>query len=388
MNYRTIWIVLRKEVVDAFRDRPAITAVALQALLSPIVWGALVMVAGERASEPTLTVPVAGAENAPALVTWLDRQLGVEIVQAAADPKQAVRDGDATMVLDLPADYEARLAEGLPAPVALVSSSSEGSSRRAAIRLRALLAAYGSEVGAQRLMARGVAPGIVAPLRVDDVDVATPERNQGGFAIFLCMTLLWLALGGGSIALDSTSGERERGSLEPLLSNPVSRFALVAGKWLAASSLACVSIVSGLASMLVVLGVVPWHEYGTQMRVTNAELLSAVLVMLPLALQMSAVLMFVSAYARSLQQAQTYFGFLVMTTVLAGIASFAFELPDVAWTAAVPVVGPLTLVADVVDGDAPTLVRYGLSAASAIGAALLLVAATARLLRRESVVFR
>jgi ABC-type Na+ efflux pump permease subunit len=97
---------------------------------------------------------------------------------------------------------------------------------------------------------------------------------------------------------------------------------------------------------------------------------------------------FVSAYARSLQQAQTYLGLLVMTTVLSGVASLVFELPHEAWTAAAPIVGPLTLVVDVVNGTTPALARYVLSTASAIGLALLLVAATARLLRRESVVFR
>jgi sodium transport system permease protein len=388
MNPKTTWIVLKKEIVDALRDRPAITAIALQALVSPVVWGVIMMVAGHRASDTTLTVPLAGRENAPALVEWLERQIDVEVVPAATDPEHAVRDGSAAVALEVPADYAARMANGLPAPVALVSSSGAGSSRRAATRLRALLGAYGAEVGAQRLMARGVAPMLAAPLRIDDVDVATPEPNQGGFAAFLCMTLLWLSLGGGSIALDSTAGERERGSLEPLLSNPVPRMSIVAGKWLAASCLACLSIAAGLASMLVVLSVVPWHEYGMQMRVSDANLLNVALVLLPLALLMSAAVVFVSAYARSLQQAQTYLGLLVMTTVLSGVASLVFELPHEAWTAAAPIVGPLTLVVDVVNGTTPALARYVLSTASAIGLALLLVAATARLLRRESVVFR
>ena len=388
-NLKHSWIVLKKELMDVLRDRAAITGLALQSILSPVIWVAITLIAADRMAQSNLVLPVAGGDNAPALVDWLDAQIDVEIVPAPADPAGAVRDGTRDVVLVIPADFAARIADGLVAPVELVTDESAGASRRAADRVRGVVERYGAELTFLRLMARGVAPDVAAPLRLDTTDVSPPGRSQGGLSIFVTMLLLWTALFGGvGIAADATLGERERGSLEPLLLNPVSRSALIAGKWLAAAALACAWVFAAGVTTLIVLRVIPWHEYGLQVSSSDQDLLAVTFSMFPVALFWCALVTLVSTASRTQQQAQTRFGLLFMAVVLTTMASFLFSLENVPWLGAVPIIGQLTLSADVLGGGHPAVYRYIVTAAGSVVLALALVAATARLLRRETIVFR
>jgi sodium transport system permease protein len=238
-------------------------------------------------------------------------------------------------------------------------------------------------------MSRGVAPDIVSPIHLDVTDVSPPQHNQGGFSTFVSLLLLWTALFGGvGIATDATLGERERGSLEPLLLNPISRTALLAGKWLAAASLSCAWVLLAGLTTLMLLRYVPWHEYGLQLSSSDRDLLTVIFSMLPVALFWTALVTLVSTASRTQQQAQTRFGLMFMTVVLTTMASFLFPLANVSWLRAVPIIGQLTLSADVLGGGGAAVYQYILTAAGSVVLAFALVATAARLLQRESIVFR
>src|SRR3970040_1380277 len=104
-NLKHPWIVLKKELMDVLRDRAAITGLALQSILSPVIWVAITLIAADRMAQSNLVLPVAGGDNAPALVDWLDAQIDVEIVPAPADPPGAGRGGTRGVALALPADF-------------------------------------------------------------------------------------------------------------------------------------------------------------------------------------------------------------------------------------------------------------------------------------------
>jgi len=383
------WIVFRKELTDWLRDRASVFGLAMQAIASPVVWGVIILVAANRMAQSDLVLPVAGSDHGPALVAWLNAQIDVEVVPAPADPAAAVRNGTVDVVLVIPAEYGDRMTDGLAAPVELMTDGSAGASRRAADRVRGLVQRYNAEIGSLRLLARGIAPDITSPLRLNATDVSPPRPDQRGLDVFVPVLLLWMALFGGiAIAADSTLGERERGSLEPLLLNPVSRTSLIAGKWLAASSLACVYLVAAGLTTLLLLRSVPWHKYGLQLLSSDQDLLTVTVVMFPVALFWCALVAFVSTISRSQQQAQTYLGLLFMTVVLSSIASFLFSLSNLPWMGAVPIIGQLTLSVDLLGGGHPAAYRYIMTAAGSVLPALALIAATARLLRRESTVFR
>lgn len=384
-----MWIVLAKELRDGVRDRRSIMSALLGAALTPVLLGGMFSVMASRGKDAEeIKLPVAGAEYAPAFVDWLKQQTGVEVVAAPADPEQAVRDRKEDVVLIIEKDFSKDMARARPAPVKLVSDSTRESAERKVTRARNLVTAYSSQVAALRLIARGVAPSVALPVRVEEVEVSSAQERLATRLNILPLLLVLAALMGGmQIAIDATAGERERGSLEPLLLNPVSRMALAAGKWLAASAFGCGSVLFALLLTVNVFRRVPWHDMGIRFRVSDGDLLSLLALVLPLALLLSAIVMFASTFARSFKEAQGYMGMLVLLPMLPGIISTMYPLSNRPWLAPIPIVGQYALAADVLGGRPPGVTFYVLAGVSALACALILLALTARLLQREAIIF-
>jgi sodium transport system permease protein len=384
-----VWSVFRKEVLDGSRDRRSISSLVFSAIISPVLFGLMFTVAAERRKNADeIAVPVEGASYAPALVDWLKQQSGVTVVPPPADAERAVRDRKEDVVLIIDKDFSKDMERAVPASVKLVSDVTRDSARPKVSRVRNLLSAYSGQTGGLRLIARGIAPAVATAVRIEEVEVSSSQQRLATELSILPLLLVIAALTGGmQIAIDSTAGERERGSLEPLLLTPVSRAALAAGKWLAASLFGCCAVLFSMLLTVNVMRRVPWHDLGIRFRVSDAELMSLLALILPLALLLSAIVMFASTFARSFKEAQSYLGMLMLLPMLPGLVSTMYPLAGRPWLSPVPIIGQYALAADVLGGKPPGVVFYVIAGVSVVACASALVALTARMLTREAIVF-
>ncbi|HWK75119.1 MAG TPA: ABC transporter permease, partial [Povalibacter sp.] len=219
---QAIRIVFRKEVLENLRDRRVIlSAFFFGVLLAPAVFALTTTLASNRIvrdQEQPLKLPVIGALQAPNLMRFLTEN-GAQIQPVAIAAEQAVaavRSGEHDFVLIIPDQYAQKLQSGEPAPLELIVDTANSRAAGSTGRAQRLLGAYGSQLAALRLLVRGVSPEIVDPLKVRTVDVATPSGRSllilGMMTYFCLMSML---VGGFYLAIDTTAGERERGSLEP-----------------------------------------------------------------------------------------------------------------------------------------------------------------------------
>ena len=386
---RQLWIVFIKELRDATRDRRSIMSLLVGAVITPALFGGMFsVIAGRSGDAREIRIPIAGVENAPAFVDWLKQQTGVEIIAAPSDPEAAVRDRKEDVVLILEKDFVKNMSRAIPAPVKLVSDSTRDGARRKVSRVRGLISQYSSQLASLRLIARGVAPSVAMPVNIEEVEVSSAQERLANLLNFLPLVLVLASLTGGmQIAIDITAGERERGSLEPLLLNPVPRAAIAAGKWLAASAFGCASVLFSMILMVNVLRRVPWHDLGIRFRVPDADLMSLLALILPLALFLSALVMFASTFARSFKEAQGYIGLLILLPMIPGIVATLYPLSNRPWLAPIPIVGQYALAADVLGGKPPSVLFYLLAGVAAVTCAVVLVGLTARMLQREAIVF-
>jgi sodium transport system permease protein len=383
------WTTLRKEIRDGSRDRRSISSLVFSAVIAPVLFGLIFTVSAERLkSAEQITLPIQGAEFAPAFVDWLQQQSGVTIVAAPADPEEAVRSRAEDVVLVIDKDFARDMARAVPAPVKLVSDVTREDARPKVTRVRNLVSAYSSQTGGLRLIARGVAPSVATAIRVEEVEVSSSQQRLATQLGILPLLLVIAGLTGSmQLAIDSTAGERERGSLEPLLLNPAPRGALAAGKWLAAALFGSCAVLFSMLLTINVLRRVPWQDLGIRFRVTDAELLTLLALILPLVLFLSAVVMFASTFARSFKEAQTYLGMLMLLPMLPGVVATVYPLSGRPWLAPVPIVGQYALAADVLGGKPPSVLLYIVAGMSVVICAAALVGATARLLTREGIIF-
>ena len=382
------WIVLRKELLDAFRDRRMVfIALVVMPLAMPLILAGMGTLGTQRQAEKlegTLELPVIGAEHAPNLMAWL-RSNDVRIDPAPADADAAVRRQQHEVVLSIDAEYATDWRAGRPAGVEIIYDSSRPlQSGTTVARLRALLGTYGQQVGTLRLIARGVHPSVAQPLRVGDRDVATPESRFDLAQQMMPYLLLLLAfIGGMQLAVDATAGERERQSLEPLLATPVSREAILSGKILATAAFTLLSVVITLVMYRVVFALLPSQRMDLSLAVPLDALLRLLVVILPTVLLGATVLTALAAFARSHREAQGYLPLLIFMPMLPTLYLMVAPVKTQAWMLAVPFLGQNQLILRVLRGEPVTAAEWAINLGAGFALVALVWWLAARLYHRE-----
>lgn len=382
-------VVLHKELVDGIRDRRSIVSALVPLAVVPLFLLFGFNAASEQIDRAkSIAVPVVGSEHARALIDWLAQQSGVEIQPGGSQPRIDVREGRSDLVLVVPEHFADRFAEAKTAEVQIVVDSSDLGAERAAGRLRSLIRAYGQQIQQQRLIARGVSPEVIQPVRIETIELATPrERMAMAFSFIPMILLMTVFIGGLQIAIDSTAGERERGSLEPLLVNPVPRFSIVGGKWVASVAFSWASLALTMAMLVLVLERTPLRRLGLDLAMGTPECARMLAAILPLSLLASAVEMSIATLSRSYKEAQTYVSFLMFVPMLPLLLTLGSSNEPAFWKLIVPVLGQQILITDVLEGNAFEPLSYLLAALAAVAGAVVFLGLTARLFRRERIVF-
>ena len=384
------WTVCVKEVRENLRDRRTLgSALLFGPLMMPAMLVIMLTVVGGRLAsdlEKTLQLPVVGAEHAPNLVTWL-RQHSVQVEPGPADPARAVLDKAAEVVLVIPPEFGDDWRAGRPARVELHFDRTRDRAQTAVRRVRDLLDAYGGSIGALRLTARGIDASIVRPLAVQDRDAAGVDPLLAFLVAFFPYGLMFAAFVGGMyLAIDSTSGERERLTLEPLLLNPVSRAELVLGKLAATVLFSTVSLALCVGAMAWGLALVPELPGGVRLELSPVKALQILLIALPIVLLAAASQMLIASFTRSYREAQTYVQLFLLIPMVPSIMQVVNPVDATPATLLTPVLGQSVLISLVGKGRPLELAQLALSWGGALAAGLAFAVAVIWFYRREKLV--
>ena len=382
-------VVYWKEVRDALRDRRT----AMMVFVASIVTGPLTLIlmaqfiSGLEEKAAILKVRISGQQYAPALVNFLQRN-DVEIEAAPAEYEKRIREGRLDAVIVVPEDFDERYLAGDNAKVEIVYDDSRTESSPAIRQAERLLRAFNREAGTLRMVQRGVSPDLVEPVKVEHINTATP-RQKGAFMLFIIpmFAILSPLLGGMTVAIDSTAGERERGSLEPLLATPTPPGQLVAGKWLAAWTFASVVATLTLTGFVVAATLYSQKKIAATLTFGWPELAQFVAVTIPFAAMTSALQMLICTYGRSYREAQTYVSYLATVASFVPVIVLFSGLKDALWQLTVPLLAQQMVLSRVLRGDVLAPADYIVPATVALAIAALCVFAVARLLRQERIVF-
>jgi sodium transport system permease protein len=382
-------IVCRKELRDSLRDRRALLSIVFSVVIGPVLIGFMMNRLADRQREAdTVRIPIVGMNRAPALVEWLSQQSGVLVVEGPDEAERAVREQREAVIVIVPDDFAERFRSSRPAPLQLVADSSRNDVRPSVQRVQLLLQQYAAEIGSLRLIMRGVSPAAVRPLAIEEIEVSTAQQRAAQILTFIPMFIMVAGfVGGMQIATDSTAGERERGSLEPLLVNPAPRVAFVAGKWMAATFAAIVSVCLTTVLCAQLTRLLRLEDMGIRLEIGPQHVGPILLAVAPMCLFTAALQAAVATLARSFKEAQTYMGVLVLGPMLPGVLSSLYPLGTAAWTYAVPMLGPYVLLTDVLGGRVADPNAFLTSAATCLLASAILIRITTGLFKSEHIIF-
>ncbi len=386
----TALTVFLKELRDAARDRRAWIIVIVSSMIAGpavlLIISNLIGSVQERAAKKEIVM--AGVARAPTLVNYLQRA-GATVVEAPADYESRLKTGVLRNgVVVPPPDFEAKLARGDTVDIDFVYDDSHDQAQPVVRTSLLLVEGFNRELGAQRLIARGVSPQLLAAIAVDEKDVAA----SGGRAARLLFVIPWVTLlvavaGSISVAIDVTAGERERGSLEPLLMNPVDMAAVVLGKWGVVASVSALVVTLTLAGFVGAQQFVRDETLAATLQFGTREIALFVAMLLPFCLLVAAVNMLVATWGRSFKEAQTYVSYFTLLVNLAPLVPLFLTERDSTWQLFVPSLGQLMVLMRALRGEAVGAFDVLVPAGVCLAIAALCLLLQGRLLRREEIIF-
>ena len=388
---RALLIVFVKEFRENLRDRRTlVSALLFGPLFGPLLFGLMVSrmlnQSVAEADEP-VRITLSGSGYAPGLTRYLQAQ-GVKLTMATLsenEARSAVRRGTAQVVLIVPEEYGARFSAASPAPVLLVADSADSQTRKGADRIRIILSSYASSIAQPRLQVRGVSPLLAVPVAVNEVDVATPTGRALVVLGFMTYFVLFAVLMGGLyLAIDSTAGERERGSLEALLSLPVARAALVGGKIMATCAYMCISLALSLMGFVAVFRFVPLEKLGMSANLGVGTALTLFAICLPFVPLGAALMTLVASFTRSYREAQTYLTSVLLVPTLPIAFASIYSLKPQPSLMFIPSLSQHLLMTSVLKDEPVAALDVWVSAGASLAVAAALMMLTARHWRRET----
>ena len=387
---KTVRTVFFKEVTDNFRDRRTLmTALLMGPLFGPILFAFVINLAVEQSlgnDDEALELPVIGAEHAPNLIAYLQSS-NIEIKdgpETRAAAIEAVTNGEHDVVIVIPETFAEDFAELVPATVELITDQANNQAERETRRARRALREYNQELAAMRLTIRGVSPQIMRPLNIDEVDVSTPSGRSAMLLGMLSYFFIFALLTGGmNLAIDATAGERERGSLEPLLCLPVKRDHLIFGKIFAAVLFMAMSLSLSLTAFFFALKFMPLVELGMTPNFGPLVVVTAFLLLLPFALVGASLMTMVASFTKSFKEAQTWVSVVLLAPTLPIlIVSILMVRPSTALMF-IPSLSQHLLLVGLIRNEPINMLHVVVSVGGTLAVGAILTWVCARLYRRE-----
>ncbi len=388
---RSVFVVFVKEIVDNLRDRRSLlTAVFVTPIAMPVLMVALISFQIERnidTAEQSVELPVIGAENAPNLMRYLESR-NIVVTNGPADgtaARESVLAGDQDVVLLVPRKFGKELSEMIPATVELYFDTANTSGNADIGRVRDALFAYNQTLAGIRLSARGVNPALLRPINIDHIDVSTPS---GRAAILLGMLsyffLFALLMGGTYLAIDATAGERERGSLEPLLSLPVTRAHLILGKIAAVCVFMSISLALCLLSLFASIPFMPIDQLGMTPNFSLTVVVAAFLLLCPFTLTGASMMTLFASITKSYKEAQTWLGVIILIPTTPILIVSILTLQPRFEFMFIPALSQHLIIVDMISNEPVNIVHVAVSVLSTLALGAILSWICVRLYRRES----
>lgn len=382
--------VFRKEVTDNFRDRRTLmSALLMGPVFGPVLFAFVINLSLKQSlsnENEALQLPVIGAEHAPNLVSFLESR-NIDLITAPPTREsaiEAVKMGLHDVVVIIPESFGEELSEAIPARVEVVSDQANTTAEREARRAIRALAEYNQQLASLRLVARGVNPQLVRPLNIDMVDVSTPSGRSAMLLGMLSYFFLFALLTGGmNLAIDATAGERERGSLEPLLCLPVKRDQLIFGKIFAACLFMAISLSLSLTSFYFTLKFVPLEDLGMTPNFGPAVVVAAFFILVPFALLGASLMTLVASFTKSYKEAQTWLSVVLLAPTLPILVVSILMVRSSTELMVIPSLSQHLLLVSLIRNEALQSMDVAISVISTLLIGGILTLICARLYRRE-----
>ncbi|KAB3532403.1 ABC transporter permease [Alkaliphilus serpentinus] len=306
-------IVFKKEIKDLFRDkRTWIASVLIPVLVLPLMFYLMGMGQNklEKSLQEDINISIISQQQSD-IADYLKGAEGVEVIEAE-DPFAALQAGEIKVIVEIEEDFQQKLAKETPAGIKLIYDEISNESTYSVSNVEGVIYQYSEAVRNQRLEKLGIRPEVLQPTVVSrEAYVVEGKESQGGPTLMIVTFLLpfllmmYPVVGGMPAAIDLGAGEKERMSLEPLLSTGASRLSILTGKYLTILLTSVIGVLTSITGFFVASRISP-NALPMDIRISPLSLVILIGVSLSIAMIVSGVMLAISVFAKSYKEAGTY----------------------------------------------------------------------------------
>lgn len=334
MKATGIIVVFRKEIRDLLRDkRTVIIGIIIPIVLFPLIFSIMNINVKKNKIllRESLTISVVGKDNA--LQSFFKSKKNLRIVPSD-NPRRDLASGRIYAAVIIPDDFNAKLQTGRPIAIRIIIDNTSQISIMAYDTIRSLIESYSQEIVQSRFATRGMDRSLLRPFSVVKEMTLSESEGAGQMMLSLLLPLLLLifsATSPSAIAADLCAGEKERGTLEPLLSTPIGRLNLLTGKFLAITAMGIIGVIAFMVGLFISYMTSPdfFGAENLSFTMQTPELVLMAFYTVMLTMIFGAVELAISIYAKSSKEAQTYFLPVFIISIATGYGTFMIDIKNI-----------------------------------------------------------
>lgn len=346
LRLKHVWVVFKKEVKDIIRDRRTIVmSIFVPMILIPLL---NILVGGgaeklQKDINENVIIALSKDSNTEAVKDLVRSKIikgrpNIRLIDVN-DPIDSIRKEEVRLVLDIDSDYAQKLKEGKPFDIRIMYDKSKAKSEGSLQILEEAIEDFNNRIVRERLVEIGIDLDILRPSTIRVQNVGDPK--YGGNVVLMTVLPLMIGLlvvvGGIPAATDLVAGEKERNTLEPLLTTRADRVSILLGKYLAVTLFSFVSVAAIITGFVVTYILNPnaftlgFDERVIEVNIQPFAMAFIVLISVAMGMTFAGIEIALSTFARSFKEAQTYLSFLVFAAMIPGYATMFMQPNDISW---------------------------------------------------------
>jgi len=352
--FRDALIIFRKELKNVFKDPRTIFAVLiLPMLIMPIIFLVMNAVSQSQAKTYENAVYSLKVTNLPdeRFLKILEGMISFELVDELNE--ETVKDFENSIVVEFPPNSAERIENGERIDALVFYNSTSRGSAYGAQMVQNALASYSSFLLSEKLLEHGLTIEDLNPVNVEKMDVA-PEESQGTEMLATLIPyflLIYIFAGAMNIGLDTTAGEKERGSMPVLLVNQVSRSSIATGKILYVMTIAILNSIFTFIGLIIAfkLGGPAFGAENLNLSSLSASTLVGLFItLLTMSGVAAALIVLLGSIARNVKEGSGYVMPIYIMAIVLGIATMQMESPDNPLLYLIPLVNSIFVMKDII----------------------------------------
>lgn len=315
MNSKHVWTVFKKEVKDIFRDRRTwIASVLIPMLIFPVIFFFMGLGINkiEKKLEGDIAVFIDTNQADTDIVNYFKAGAGLNPVELD-EPYKALEKGEIKAIISIEEGFQDKINKEIPAQVKIIFDEISNESSMAVPIIEGIINGYSEEVRLERLAHMGIDPTSLQPTIIErEAYIPEGQESKGGSEALMMLTfmlpfflMIYPVVGGMPAAIDLGAGEKERMSLEPLLSTGAGRLSILTGKYLTVLLASILGTISSLSSVLISFKIAP-QIVPLEVNISPLSMLVLIITSLFIAMMLSGLLLSISVFAKSYKEAGTY----------------------------------------------------------------------------------